>query len=376
MKNKIKTIKEMESKLLSDSTADDMHLPEKINHDFENTIMTAQQVRHDISVIARTFIHGYCGWPFHTEIVKRQILVKLLKIHNNASDMTIKEFFDLLKPVVAKIPDNHIRFILGHGDYTAKTELARKHKNVGRNRATFDEKIKVEKIEDVAVLAIRTLSNWQDEHFDKIKELENMLDESKCLIVDLRGNGGGSSSPTNKLADILYGAKTGGLVRSWIRTTPEATIIQNLEKNKQWANLDRSKDPTILADFSKMPPPAFASDNSGWARPIYILTDRGTCSSAEIFVIRMIRHPNVKYVGDNTGGMEIYAEMGFVVLPNSNIKFGIGNVYHELEQKNFELIGHKPDIKCQDGKDAFEVAINDYNMPKILVRAKKDILVK
>jgi C-terminal processing protease CtpA/Prc len=324
--------------------------------------LSAEQVRHDTSVIARTMINGYCGWPFHSEIVKRTILNGLEKIYDGARNMTVLELFNKLKPIVEKIPDNHIRIILG--DNSARTTLSHKNKDVGRNLAAWNERLKITEENGITILAIRTLSNWSDEHYDKIKSLEKNLGKSKCLIVDLRQNGGGSSRPVDWLADFLYGAETRGAVKTYIRATPEARIIQSANPNNAWARVDKSKDPAVWADYTSISYPKFASDKPGYAKPIYILTDGNTGSSAEIFVLCMTKHPYVKYVGDNTAGMEVYGYMGCIATPNSQIKLAIGNVYRELEIENFELNGFTPTIKCKNSQDALAVALTDFEESK------------
>ena len=78
-----------------------------------------------------------------------------------------------------------------------------------------------------------------------------------------------------------------------------------------------------------------------------------------MFLLRMIHHPYVRVVGDNSAGMERFGNMGTGFLPVSNIIFSVGLNYRELEIDNFELHGYEPDIPCKDGQDAFEVAIGD-----------------
>lgn len=360
MKYKIQSISEMEKILLDDTDVQDIHAI-KSNEAVEQNLtkkISAEQVRKDISVIARTLIKGYCGWPFHKELLKHTTLTGLLNIYNNASEVSVENFFELLKPIIKKIPDNHIRLILGEN--IAKTSLSHKNKDVGKNLATWGDRLKIEKRDDIVILAIRTLSDWKEEDYEKLKKLEKIIIGSKCLIVDLRHNGGGNSRPIEYLADFLYGAETRGAIRTYIRTTPEAKIIQSINPNQGWEKLDKTKDPTIWADYIGIPYPKFSSEKPGYEKPIYILTDGYTGSSAEIFILRMNKHPYVKYVGDNSAGMEVYGYMGHVIIPNSQIKFAIGNVYRELEIKDFELKGYPPDILCNDGEDALDMAIFDY----------------
>ena len=68
---KIPTIKEMENFLLRDSKTSDLVAAGDTKAKSPDTMLTAKQVRHEVSVFARVLINVYCGWPFHDEILKR-----------------------------------------------------------------------------------------------------------------------------------------------------------------------------------------------------------------------------------------------------------------------------------------------------------------
>lgn len=92
-------------------------------------------------------------------------------------------------------------------------------------------------------------------------------------------------------------------------------------------------------------------------KPIFILTNEHTGSSAEMFLLRMPHHPMVTVIGDNSRGMEVYGNMVHGFLPHSKLYVAVGANYRILEYDNFELHGHKPDIKCKNGTNAMDVAI-------------------
>ena len=109
-----------------------------------------------------------------------------------------------------------------------------------------------------------------------------------------------------------------------------------------------------------------ANPEKAYMKPIYILTDGQTGSSAEMFLLRMIHHPCVHVVGDNSAGMEEYGNMANSFLPHSQITVAVGMNYRKLLQEDFELNGHKPDINCPDGTDAFTVAMAQIEKSKTL----------
>ncbi len=359
---KIKPISELEQKLLADSTLDDIQPHKYGTPIIYKTVndLTQDEVRHDISVIARIFIRVYSGWPFHNEIVKRRILCGLEKLYDNATKISKISFFESLKPIIEKIPDNHIG--LNFSKYFVRTSLGRKYKDVGQNIATKDEKLKIEKRGDMLIVGISTLVNWNDTDRKKLHDAKDALDASNGLIIDFRGNGGGDTRPIQKLVGYLYGADPRSLIKSYVRTTPEAKrIYQNPTPEK----LNQSVDPTVFQNYNNVPYPKFGSKTAGYDKPIYILTDSYTGSSAESCILALMHHPHIRFVGDNTCGVEVFGEARFAMLPNSQMLFKVGCVYRELEIENFELKGLTPDIKVAEGKDALDVAIADFEQKRI-----------
>ena len=56
-------------------------------------------------------------------------------------------------------------------------------------------------------------------------------------------------------------------------------------------------------------------------------------------------------------GMEVYGYMAQTYLPTSKLIIRTGMHYRLLEYDNFELHGYKPNIKCKNGVNAFDVAL-------------------
>lgn len=62
--------------------------------------------------------------------------------------------------------------------------------------------------------------------------------------------------------------------------------------------------------------------------------------------------------------------MGSAFLKNSHIKVFIGMNYRVLFKDNFELNGYKPDIKCEEGEYALDVALSDIDKNLLLQKIK------
>ena len=350
---KIPTIKEMENFLLQDSGLEDMGIPAPEKRE-PNKKLSTDDVRHDISVLARYLIRVYVGWPVHDEIVKRKVLTRLTKAYKSAHDMTATKFFDFVRNVIEPIPDNHIslRFNNVRAFMTVKT---REHKDVGTNIAG-KKTVKAEmRNNGVAVIGF-TGMHKTDEFRDVIIAFQkNILPKANALIIDLRGNGGGNSFYSDQFAYFLCGAKVDSMKKTFVRTTPEAQKVLGFSNpDADWRKLKQSEKLQLWRKGV-----CFKIDKkNAYMKPIFILTDENTGSATEMFLLRMLHHPMVTVIGDNSRGMEVYGNMVHGFLPHSKLYVAVGANYRILEYDNFELHGHKPDIKCKKGHDAFQIAMS------------------
>ncbi|TGE25929.1 hypothetical protein E5K00_12280 [Hymenobacter aquaticus] len=103
------------------------------------------------------------------------------------------------------------------------------------------------------------------------------LSACRALIVDMRGNGGGHSG--KEMASRLSVGR----------------VLTHFTAERQPGGYER---------FSPLQP-YYLSPNPtlNYARPVVILTNDGTASSAEEFVLALHRQPHVTTIGDNTAGM-------------------------------------------------------------------------
>lgn len=166
-----------------------------------------------------------------------------------------------------------------------------------------------------------------------------LLSPAKGLIIDIRSNGGGSLTQSERLA---------------ARFTNEKILTGYMRHKTGSGHSDFSDyDATYLKPF----------DGIRWNKPVVVLTNRGVFSAANEFVNMMKCCPNVKIVGDKTGGgggMPFHNE-----LPNGwTIRFSACPSYDR--NKNDIEFGIEPDYYVsltdsdfQKGKDTIiEFAIN------------------
>lgn len=368
---KIPTISEMEEFLLRDSKTEDLVEAGNIKAKSPETKLTAEQVRHEVSVFARILINVYCGWPFHNEVLKRKILKTLLTIRNNAHDMTSAELLEQIRPAIEIIPDNHINLrMVGH-NMGVRTTLRKPRPNVGKNIAS-GKKFHTTQHGNIGIIAVPTLSGWTDDAREKFEEQwRTILPQSEILIIDLRNNGGGNDKPLSDMADYILGDENFPIARrQYIRNNPDANAVKKIYRQSIGTkfNIKSTTDPIIYTDNSNSDTlPKFDATRAGFNGPIYILIDGGVMSSGELICTLLHNHPKARFVGTNTRGGEVYGyNYADILLPHSHMQFNVGCVYRELFTENFELNGYEPDIKCTDGMDAFTVAMAEIEKNKTM----------
>ena len=98
------------------------------------------------------------------------------------------------------------------------------------------------------------------------------------LIIDIRNNGGGDMTVAERLAG---------------RFVQEKTLVSYMQHKTGTGHNDFSDlEPRYLEPSSKI----------RWHKPVCVLTNRSVYSAANDFAIMMHALPNVKLVGDHTGG--------------------------------------------------------------------------
>jgi C-terminal processing protease CtpA/Prc len=340
------SIKKLEEKLLSLSTSDDVVVADRNEKKEYKKILSPDEVKKEISIISRILINGYCGWPFHSKLTKWTVLMKLNKLFNIDNPMTAEDFFTHIGSVLNKIPDNHLEVqLLDKGVGRNK----RKSANVGKNIAE-EPYYKIKRQNDIAIIAMPRMDGECIKNPEKFLEQARFaIDGAAAVIIDLRGNGGGNSITSDRLAEYLYGATTWPALRIYGRGTKEWAIMKTFHgENFSLAKL--TEDPWINFDYRGKKYPKF----SGVKKPIYILTDSGTGSGSEMFLARMSHHPFAKRVGDNSKGCEVYGNQSICRMPYSGIILYAGTSYRELEVGNIELKGYAPDIRVPHGMDALD----------------------
>ncbi|MDL2281923.1 S41 family peptidase [Parabacteroides sp. OttesenSCG-928-G06] len=158
-------------------------------------------------------------------------------------------------------------------------------------------------------------SGVSDSEIDAIFDL---FKECRGLIIDIRDNGGGALSNSDRIAS---------------RFPEEKTLVGYMQHKTGKAHNDFSDPyPVYLTP----------SDRTRWARPVIVLTNHRCYSAANNFVQKMRMLPQVTIMGDQTGGgsgFPFHSE-----LPNGwSIRFSSSPMLDENKQHT--EFGIEPDIR-------------------------------
>ena len=250
-----------------------------------------------------------------------------------SSDMTSEQLFEVLANMLGELRDGHVnlsaahdlaRYWQWHENYPANYSDTLQRRYLGTDykiASSIDYKIL-----DDNIGYMRYDSFTEGIGSGNLTEVLNYFLLCRGLIIDIRNNSGGNLTNAEKLA---------------ARFTNERTLVGYIQH----------KTGTGHSEFSDMEPrylePAAALR---WQKPVCVLTNRHVFSAANEFTMYMKALPNVKIVGDYTGGG---AGMPFSSsLPNGwLVRFSAVPMY-DAQRRSTEF-GIAPDYQVNLTKEDF-----------------------
>lgn len=373
--------------------------------DLDNHLMTPDEQRLNLAFYAKAASEhvGWSGFSLeHREAFMRQIEELYQQISGVAKQ---KDFMEKVAQTTAQfMEDRH--FVLATGSQIYAGGGKKEPTSVGRNigyesHETIDkcqmklvgeeygqnrqgEKYPLWRIctakgrnnEDVLIVSIPNLPNKNDyetsqkfiEAFDKVYLADKEKWDKGRIILDVRGNGGGEDKPIDHVAKRLYG----NLVNTYKRCEIKDTEVSNAFLHCHGAYNPRSLERDGLKDEDLVKRKCFSGQNKvlfdetekfypynsdkGYKGRIDVLIDGKVGSSAESAYTSFYHHPNVRYIGENTAGMQQYTQGSFAMPCGYMMRVGVTKLtYWDKENENIEVKGHKPDVDCK-GKDAMLTA--------------------
>ena len=241
--------------------------------------------------------------------------------------MTSNQLFEVLTDMLAELRDGHVNLStsMDYGRYWAWHEAYPQNfsDTLERRYLKTDYKIAAGlkyRVLDDNIGYIRYESFTQSVGEGNLDDCLSYLVLCRGLIIDIRNNGGGDLTT----AELMAG-----------RFVQEKTLVGYMQhKTGKGHNDFSSLEPRYLEP----------SSNIRWHKPVCVLTNRSVFSAANEFTSMMHALPNVKIVGDHTGGgsgMPMSSS-----LPNGwSVRFSACPMYDKDKQQT--EFGIDPDYNVQ-----------------------------
>ena len=241
-------------------------------------------------------------------------------------DMTKKQLFQVLAEMLEELRDGHVNLVASHetsqyrewyDNYPANFIDTIQRIYLGKDYKTVAG-IKYQVLEDnIGYIYYGSFSSAIGE--SNLDEVLNELSICDGLILDIRNNGGGLLTLSDRIAS---------------RFTNEKILTGYLSYKTGPGHNDFSKPEPLYVEP--------ATDRVRWTKPVAVLTNRRAFSSANDFAGKMKQMPQAILIGDKTGGgsgLPFSSE-----LPNGwSVRFSASPMYDP--NMNHTEFGIEPDIK-------------------------------
>lgn len=200
-------------------------------------------------------------------------------------NMDNRQLFEVLANMLSELRDGHVNMNAAHDyarnwswyeDYPANFSDSLQRIYLGRDykiAGGIDYRVL-----DDNIGYLRYESFQQGAGDGNLNEVLNEFITCNGLIIDIRSNGGGNLTNAEQLAS---------------RFAQEKTLVGYIQHKTGKGH----------SDFSSMEPRYLEPSNQlRWHKPVCVLTNRHVYSAANEFTLYMRALPNVKLVGDHTGG--------------------------------------------------------------------------
>jgi C-terminal processing protease CtpA/Prc len=199
---------------------------------------------------------------------------------------------------------------------------------------------------------------------DEIDELMRRWPDARGLVLDLRGNGGGSRDAVREFVPYLLDEEDSPLAVNVAARRlaedeacpPAAGCLENRDLHpitaERWGEAERARAEEVLEDFEpEWRPPA--EEFSPWhvmlvdratnpeayrfSAPVVVLLDAGCFSATDIFLSALAQLPQVTLVGAPSSG-------------GSARSFGLQLAHSGLEVRLASMASFRPDGRLLDGR--------------------------
>ncbi|MDD0854314.1 S41 family peptidase [Halobacteriovorax sp. GB3] len=329
-------------------------------------------ISRDIDLLIYTLREGYAG-SIGLDPSEFKELLNQVNLLREEQDNEV--LYSSLKEIFTNIKDNHLKIWKNYAERSIGS-VSPKLYEVGRNIAD-EEEVVVRRIEDGNYNLIG-LSHFPMPNSELWKsfliDIESNLINSEFTIIDFRGNGGGNDYYGYKMAELFYGQDFCHPINSQlVLNTALVKLVQSntfYKRNEEYFNKFRFEFNNFNTSLGRELRHSSGTDvtkvgRNCYNKPIYILIDNDCKSSGESTALCFEDHPQIHYVGQATNGCIEFGNVGIIVLPYSKLCIQISthkNIFRD--NRKFEKVGIQPNIKCEPGQDALDIAIQDYRNKK------------
>lgn len=193
--------------------------------------------------------------------------------------------------------------------------------------------------------------------------------DAKNLIIDVRGNTGGSTLVSMLLLPYVYKQPIKLKGSHFLSSQQNIADIEHIAAQPEFTSLDRNYLAEKLAELKLTPSDTLVryTDKSTTSidtpilspKSVYILIDQFCASTTEYFLLQAIQNPQVKLVGQKTRGAIDYTDIGLPhMLPCPLYFYQIPMVRSDrISFINLDNIGISPNITLPDHEDALQYVL-------------------
>ena len=281
----------------------------------------------------------YCFFDYkqHVYGLDWQEVYNKYKVRVN-DNMSETQLFEVLCDMLSELRDGHVNLIssMDYGRYWAWHEAYPQNYSDTLERRYLGTDYRIAggmsyRILDDNIGYIRYASFASPVGEGNMDDCFSYLALCRGLIIDIRNNGGGELTTAERLA---------------ARFVQEKTLVSYMQH----------KTGTGHSDFSQLEARYLEpSSNLRWHKGVCVLTNRSVFSAANDFAVMMHALPNVKLVGDHTGGgsgMPMSSS-----LPNGwSVRYSACPIYDKNKQQT--EFGIDPDVSVSLTDDATAAGID------------------
>ena len=281
----------------------------------------------------------YCFFDYkqHVYGLDWQEVYNKYKVRVN-DNMSSTQLFEVLCDMLGELRDGHVNLIssMDYGRYWAWHEAYPQNYSDTLERRYLGTDYRIAggmsyRILDDNIGYIRYASFASPVGEGNMDDCFSYLALCRGLIIDIRNNGGGELTTAERLA---------------ARFVQEKTLVSYMQH----------KTGTGHSDFSQLEARYLEpSSNLRWHKGVCVLTNRSVFSAANDFAVMMHALPNVKLVGDHTGGgsgMPMSSS-----LPNGwSVRYSACPIYDKNKQQT--EFGIDPDVSVSLTDDATAAGID------------------